>query len=226
MDGFNDPSHKYAWNIQYTTGQKSDLGIVRVSHNQDNNSVTWIFKTGAHARSFKTTHGPPTMVRANWNKGKVPQRQHARFLDRVKYPESAVAYGTTSWQNGGKTHERRREPITRHRGVHDGKPTCIRRIACMAEVLPRRMIIVNASVCFSNEDVGHHFIKLPIAHYQFTEISGTPLKPVSVAWWVLHIFSARIFTYVVMAQLHFLVWWCGWAASGTLLATCILPHPI
>ena len=74
MDGFNDPSHKYAWNIQYTTGQKSALGIVRVSHNQDNNSVTWIFKSGAHARSFKTTHGPPTMVHANWNKGKVPGR--------------------------------------------------------------------------------------------------------------------------------------------------------
>ena len=85
MDGFNDPPHKYAWNIQYTTGQKSALGIVRVSHNQDDNSVTWIFRSGAHARSFKTMHGPPTMVNANWNKGKVPQRQHARFLDRVKY---------------------------------------------------------------------------------------------------------------------------------------------
>ena len=102
MDGFNDPSHKYAWNIQYTTGQKSALGIVRVSHNQDNNSVTWIFKSGAHARSFKTTHGPPTMVRANWNKGKVPQRQHARFLDRVKYPEShGIRYYIVAewWQN-------------------------------------------------------------------------------------------------------------------------------
>ena len=93
MDGFNDPSHKYAWNIQYTTGQKSDLGIVRVSHNQDNNSVTWIFKSGAHARSFKAMHGPPTMVNANWNKGKVPQRQHARFLPlcfKVGWPKEAV----------------------------------------------------------------------------------------------------------------------------------------
>ena len=62
MDGFNDPSHKYAWNIQYTTGQKSALGIVRVSHNQDNNSVTWIFKRVGPTRVLLR----PRMGRPQW----------------------------------------------------------------------------------------------------------------------------------------------------------------